>query len=798
MSVVARHVFGTRFVSPYSSSVGSASQTFTSPPIPGKLSTSSSGRSAGDIPTTSSLQTENFSDRPAASPPIFSTAASDLNNIEEQHIVARISYYSLREERTFHIAKNLSATADPEGRHIVKPIDLIRLTPQPGDKAAIIVSIYEDPGSNDLFSKLDLGPAFFFADKVEDRLEVDVSTKFELQQPITLSDFLEFAIGSTQCLEILHHAGMVHGEIRADAFHYNIETNSVKLVSFGSGVRSFEQGLTSNGWSTLSKELGAKNKLIYISPEQTGRMPAEPDTRTDIYSLGVVFWTLLTQQPVFSGATPLDIVQCVLSRRIPLVSSIRTDVHEVIARIIQKCTAKNIAERYHSVSGLRYDLQMVQKFLGEGDFLALKEWRVGSRDVSSFFMLPTVMVGREKERAELVKVIDRVANSHNGIGSFSNPNRASDGSALSNEIIDLADASSEGASSVDGGNRRSGSFTQTISSDPRHSRLVAQSSLYSDTQTVASETMSSAQSVVTTTRRNWDKHYNFTFDARSHLDGVSERQVTRQSVSEISSILSRQLGSKFRRRGQCEIVTIAGAGGLGKSFLVQQVLADVRRRGYCATAKFDTARRVAFGPLLKLVSSLFKQVWGERNTETPLHLALKDYVRPIWSNLHKTLGLPEFLLGSPDTRIARSVSSAQSTLDTRMRRSPVKRRGSSPGKSPPGSAPSRSPRVTSQSSQDFLRSNASTKTVRLMNTFLDILRIFSNYHFIAFCLDDLHYADDESLDLITQLIAARLKILLILTYRPDELDVEKLDRVIHPAEPEGSPDSHLLAYSVRC
>ncbi|KAH7040516.1 putative histidine kinase HHK1p [Microdochium trichocladiopsis] len=781
------HVFGTRFVSPYSSSLGSPPQPFASPPAPGKLSTHSSGRSTGEIPTVSGLHSEGLGDRSAASPPIFSTAASDLNNIEEQKIVARISYYTLREERTFHIAKNLSTTADPEGRHIVKPIDLIRLTPLPGDRAAIIVSIYENPGPNYLFQKVDLGPAFFFAEKFEDRLDVTPSAQTELQNPITISDFLEFAIGSTQCLEILHHAGMVHGEIRADAFHFNIDTSCVKLVSFGSGVRSFEQGLTSNGWSTLSKELGAKNKLIYISPEQTGRMPAEPDTRTDIYSLGVVFWTLLTQQPVFTGATPLDIVQCVLSRRIPLVSSIRTDVHEVLARIIQKCTAKNIAERYHSVSGLRFDLQMVQNFLGEGDFLALKEWRIGSRDVSSFFMLPTVMVGRAKERAELIKVIDRVANSHSGFGSFNNANRASDASALSNDIVDAADASSEGASSVDGGNRRSGSFTQTISSDPRHSRIMAQSSLYNDTQTIASDTISFGHTSGPSSRRGWDKHYSFTFESRSHLDGMSERQASRQSVSDISSILSRQLGSKFRRRGQCEVVTIAGAGGLGKSFLVQQVLADVRRRGYCATAKFDTARRVAFGPLLKLISSLFKQVWGERNTETPLHLALKDYVRPIWSNLHKTLGLPEFLLGSPDARIARSVSSAQNTVDLRMKRSPIKRRGSSPGKSPPGSAPSRSPRVTSQSSQDFLRSNASTKTIRLMNTFLDILRIFSSYHFIALCLDDLHYADDESLDLITQLIAARLKILLILTYRPDELDLDKLERVISPAEPEDHP-----------
>ena len=77
------------------------------------------------------------------------------------------------------------------------------------------------------------------------------------------------------------------------------------MINFGSGLRTFEHGLTSTGWSTLSKEVGAKTKLSYMSPEQTGRMPAEPDSRTDIYSLGILLWTMLTQQPAFEGETPM-------------------------------------------------------------------------------------------------------------------------------------------------------------------------------------------------------------------------------------------------------------------------------------------------------------------------------------------------------------------------------------------------------------------------------------------------------------------------------------------------------------
>jgi serine/threonine protein kinase len=71
-----------------------------------------------------------------------------------------------------------------------------------------------------------------------------------------------------ECLEILHHGHeIVHGEIRGDAFHVS-ESSNVKMINFGSGARSFENGLTSAGWSTLSREVGIELKLAYIAPEQ--------------------------------------------------------------------------------------------------------------------------------------------------------------------------------------------------------------------------------------------------------------------------------------------------------------------------------------------------------------------------------------------------------------------------------------------------------------------------------------------------------------------------------------------------
>lgn len=795
-----RYFFGTRFVSPFSSSVASV----TIPPALPNTSSSALGRLAPAASTSnratpspatetasySAALSEAGSEPSATSPPVTSSHSNSAPVIEEQ-VVARVSLHVLREERAFHIAKSLTNTADPNGEHFIKPLDHLRLSPLPGDRGPICVSIAQYPGPNAMFKYLDCGPAFYWARKHEDKWEVRREGNRATDPPISVERFLDFAIGAAQCLEMIHHGqGIVHGEIRGDAFHYNLETSQVKLLSFGSGLRSFEHGLTSTGWTSLSRELGAKNKLLYISPEQTGRMPAEPDTRTDIYSLGVLFWTLLTRQPVFDGESPLDIVQAVLGRKIPNVSSIRLDVPDAIGRIIQKCTAKSVGDRYHSASGLRHDLVKVQKLMMDGDVDALKNWQVATKDVSSFFMLPTMMIGRAKERAELVKAIERVAKSH-VMAKKGAATRFTDGSGLSNDLLDPGEGSSDGASSADGTNRRSGSVTQGASLDPRkRSSPYSYPYLASETGTVSGETMSSAQSNASgRTAKPWERNQTISFDTRSLLEGASGGELIRNGVNGEASSLSRQLGAaKYRMRGHCEIVIIEGTGGQGKSFLVQSVLAEVRRTGYCATAKFDTARRTAFGPLLKLLSALFRQVWGERNTETPFHQALKHYVRPVWPMLHKVLGLPEFLLGPVDTSfVAQSISNLQASAPTNKHiRAGPKRRGSSP--EPPGTPTSSRPsKAASKTSQDFLRAGASTKTMRLINTFLDVLRLFSHYKFICFCLDDLHFADDESQDLITQIIAARLKMVMIITYRPEELSPEKVQKIIAPPELEDLP-----------
>jgi hypothetical protein len=159
-----------------------------------------------------------------------------------------------------------------------------------------------------------------------------------------LGTFLRFAIKCTDCLEFIHRNNVVHGEVRLSAFQWSGEDSSrVKMWNFGSGSKSLETYLTSEGWRKTANNKDSMdllhNLLVYMSPEQTGRTTYIPDHRSDIYSLGIVFFVLLTGRNPFDGG-PLDILNGILSRKIPLIHEIQLEVPEVVARIVEKMTNK--------------------------------------------------------------------------------------------------------------------------------------------------------------------------------------------------------------------------------------------------------------------------------------------------------------------------------------------------------------------------------------------------------------------------------------------------------------------------
>ena len=675
-------------------------------------------------------------------------------------VVARISTHTIRLEREFNHNKVLMKH-DQDGTHTLRALDMFRLPTTPGDHTPMIVTVYESPGKNYLRELVNFGPAFYGLSHSKIN-KIDNLTG----EQIPLLTFLDFAIGACECLELMHHgAKAVHGEIRADAFHWNREKNIVKIVNGGQGPRSFENLLSSAGWSSLSRELGVKNKLQYMAPEQTGRLPAEPDSRTDIYSLGVLFWVLLTGRIAYDAEMPIDIVQKVLSSRLPSVSSIRMEIPDIISDVINKMTQKQMDERYHSVNGLKYDLIQIAKLLGEGDQDKLQHYKIGERDVSAFFILPSKTFGRHSERDKIFKIIEKVHKKQNSATAkvqahnlYTTTSNSSVSESRLGETIDLVEGS-DSSSSAGFKDSRSNSTTIGLENVPSKLNLLG----------LASKGIAEPRS------NSWASS-----DGESQLSGV----VSGVGMSNMSRRSNHQ---NFRRRGKTEVITLLGAQGVGKTHLIKSVQPAIRRHGYFAVTRFDTARPTPFEPLLKAMSSLFRQIFSEKDVSTNYHEMIRQHVRPFWPVLHNLLDLPESLI---DTVIrSRKLMPQDGTVGST--------RAESIGLTNTPSITAAS--VAARDASEFLRGPTSTRSIRFMTIYMDVLRIMCAEKVICLCLDDIHSADEESVELIINIIKAKTPMVFLLTSRLEKdmphqtkriLDVDSANRI----ELHNLKEKHVFEY----
>lgn len=573
---------------------------------------------------------------------------------------------------------------------------------------------------------------------------------------VSLSTFLEFAIGAAECLELMHHGlRTVHGEIRGDAFYFNQETRAVKMINFGSGPRSFENGLTSTGWLSLSREVGIKGKLQFIAPEQTGRMPAEPDSRTDIYSLGILFWTMLTRRIAFKGESPMDVVQAMLGRKIPTVSHHRMDIPDVVSGIIQKMTQKQIDDRYHSISGLKYDLVQVQKIFGDGDTEALANFIIGSKDVSSFFVLPNTIFGRKEEHEKILKVIEKVSQrqqtrlERNVAGKYathSNSLQSNSTSSVSDPRYDVNEIGTK-FSDTSSHAELEGSPVLAAKSSSNvaipHLQLGSQDKFDNSHETTRPATNNLDNKDLQEIRITSDHQIVFTKGTQSTLQPHAPGIFTNQRTSH-----------KYKRRGKCEVVTVIGAAGLGKSSLIQGIQGDIRRFGYFASAKFEPARKAPFEPLFRAMGSLFRQIFSESDVNSDYHNTVRRDVRAVWPTLRNMLDLPESFIFLENECVSGGTAPSQHWL-----KKPRRLEGTDSMKRKNGKYGN----AGTHSTSDFLRGTANTRSLKFMNIFLDVLRVLSSDKLICLCLDDLQFADEESLDLISNIVARKIGIALIVS-----------------------------------
>jgi predicted ATPase/signal transduction histidine kinase len=143
-----------------------------------------------------------------------------------------------------------------------------------------------------------------------------------------------------------------------------------------------------------------------MSPEQTGRTNRAVDQRSDLYSLGVTFYEMLTGELPFTPSDPLELVHCHLART-PVAPAQVAAVPEALSRLVMKLLAKDPEDRYQSAEGLLRDLGRCRaQWDAEG---RVEVFALGTHALSQRWSLPQRLFGRADEAGRLLATFERVA-----------------------------------------------------------------------------------------------------------------------------------------------------------------------------------------------------------------------------------------------------------------------------------------------------------------------------------------------------------------------------------------------------
>ena len=149
--------------------------------------------------------------------------------------------------------------------------------------------------------------------------------------------------------------------------------------------------------------------LAYMAPEQTGRMNRSIDSRSDLYSLGITLYQMLTGSLPFVASEPIEWIHCHIARTPAAPRGRITGIPEPVSALVLKLLAKTAEDRYQTAAGLEADLRkcLLKWNATEG----IQPFAIAQQDVPDRLLIPEKLYGREQECQTLLQAFDRVIRS---------------------------------------------------------------------------------------------------------------------------------------------------------------------------------------------------------------------------------------------------------------------------------------------------------------------------------------------------------------------------------------------------
>jgi predicted ATPase/signal transduction histidine kinase len=204
-----------------------------------------------------------------------------------------------------------------------------------------------------------------------------------------------------EALDYVHTEGVIHRDIKPANIFINRKPNkiNVSLLDFGISL-IMELG-----------EMGRLGNIIgtfgYMSPEAAGLLNKQTDERSDLYSLGVVFYNLLTGTPPFMDKEIGKLLHHQAAIMPVRPSKIKAGIPDILDNIVMKLLMKDPDMRYQSAGGLLYDIRRFNR--GERDFI------VGDKDQKVKLAYHTKLVGRENVMKRITGLVENAGAGNGGV-----------------------------------------------------------------------------------------------------------------------------------------------------------------------------------------------------------------------------------------------------------------------------------------------------------------------------------------------------------------------------------------------
>ncbi|MGA8482162.1 MAG: AAA family ATPase [Chthoniobacterales bacterium] len=224
-----------------------------------------------------------------------------------------------------------------------------------------------------------------------------------LGQPLNVAFSLRLAISLSTAIGHLHQRGVIHKDIKPANVLVNSDTGQCWLRGFGLASRLPRERQAPDPPESIA------GTLAYMAPEQTGRMNRSIDSRSDLYSLGVTLYQMLTGSLPFTASDPMEWVHCHIARK-PVAPSERLEnVPAPVSQIIMKLLAKTAEERYQTAAGLESDLRhSLAEWERQG---RIDPFAFGEHDAPDRLLIPEKLYGRAREVDTLLASFDRIVKS---------------------------------------------------------------------------------------------------------------------------------------------------------------------------------------------------------------------------------------------------------------------------------------------------------------------------------------------------------------------------------------------------